>query len=164
MRKKADKKYNLVEDDEMDEEPLVKDKLAKNRESAKISRKRKKVYIELLETKVTELQDRLRECRELCEHYQDCIGKYFYSLDLCHELIMNQEQWKDKANQLMEHEDGKIASELLVEELRIQETSKQINQIVVNKILDNLYPFPLNYLIDNKLTAEVQWKLQQLEK
>ena len=53
-----DKKYNFSEEDDMDEEPIQpNDKLAKNRESAKNSRKRKKVYVELLETKVEELQD-----------------------------------------------------------------------------------------------------------
>ena len=41
--------------------PEVKnqDKLAKNRESARNSRKRKKIYVELLETKVSELTDEI---------------------------------------------------------------------------------------------------------
>lgn len=45
----------MKEEDELDQEPIGNDKLSKNRESAKNSRKRKKMYIELLETKVSEL-------------------------------------------------------------------------------------------------------------
>ncbi|CAK57350.1 unnamed protein product (macronuclear) [Paramecium tetraurelia] len=42
----------------------VQQKLAKNRESAKNSRARKKIYYELLETKVKELQDELDKVKE----------------------------------------------------------------------------------------------------
>jgi hypothetical protein len=43
------------------------DKLAKNRESARNSRKRKKIYLELLEHKVTNLSDNLEVYKQICE-------------------------------------------------------------------------------------------------
>jgi hypothetical protein len=45
------------------------DKLAKNRESARNSRKRKKIYVELLETKVSELTEEISQLKETCRKY-----------------------------------------------------------------------------------------------
>lgn len=43
------------------------DKLAKNRESARNSRKRKKIYLEMLEHKVTNLSENLEVYKGICE-------------------------------------------------------------------------------------------------
>jgi hypothetical protein len=43
------------------------DKLAKNRESARNSRKRKKIYLELLENKVTKLSEQLESSKKVYE-------------------------------------------------------------------------------------------------
>lgn len=44
-------------------------KLAKNRESARNSRKRKKMYYDLLEQKVQDLQDEVDRLKEACMKY-----------------------------------------------------------------------------------------------
>jgi hypothetical protein len=46
------------------------DKLAKNRESARNSRKRKKIYLELLENKVTLLSEQLETYKTVFERNQ----------------------------------------------------------------------------------------------
>lgn len=46
------------------------DKLAKNRESARNSRRRKKIYLELLENKVTKLSEQLDIFRNVNEKTQ----------------------------------------------------------------------------------------------
>lgn len=46
------------------------DKLAKNRESARNSRRRKKIYLELLENKVTKLSEQLDVFRNVNEKTQ----------------------------------------------------------------------------------------------
>lgn len=47
------------------------DKLAKNRESARNSRRRKKIYLELLENKVTKLSESLEQFKSVNEKTQD---------------------------------------------------------------------------------------------
>ncbi|KAM3132403.1 hypothetical protein pb186bvf_015503 [Paramecium bursaria] len=47
------------------------DKLAKNRESARNSRRRKKIYLELLENKVTKLSEQLEVFKKVYERNQD---------------------------------------------------------------------------------------------
>lgn len=49
-------------------------KLARNRESARNSRKRKKIYLELLENKVTQLNEFLNESKEINKNSEDLLG------------------------------------------------------------------------------------------
>ena len=48
----------------MKAEKTLEEKLVRNRESARSSRKRKKIYIELLENKVKGLSDELEKTKE----------------------------------------------------------------------------------------------------
>lgn len=53
-------------------------KLAKNRESARNSRKRKKMYFEMLESKVVELSDELKEAKNRIKYLEENQDKLFY--------------------------------------------------------------------------------------
>lgn len=53
-------------------------KLAKNRESARNSRKRKKMYFEMLESKVVELSDELKEAKNKIKDLEENQDKLFY--------------------------------------------------------------------------------------
>ena len=53
-------------------------KLAKNRESARNSRKRKKVYFEMLEAKVVELSDELTAAKRKIKQLEDSQDKLSY--------------------------------------------------------------------------------------
>ena len=57
----------LLEIDGLDLEDRLNEKLAKNRESARNSRKRKKIYIELLEKKIDQLQHELNSAKKQLE-------------------------------------------------------------------------------------------------
>jgi len=63
----------LTSEKDLDEEDKEQIKLARNRESARNSRKRKKMYLELLEKKVTQLSEFLQESKKICKNSQNLL-------------------------------------------------------------------------------------------
>ncbi|KAM3141936.1 hypothetical protein pb186bvf_006022 [Paramecium bursaria] len=83
------------------EQDPVQQKLAKNRESARNSRARKKIYYELLETKVNELQDEVDRLREQCKNYSKSIDIQNKSQEKFSLFLEQQQQLFDKLETLL---------------------------------------------------------------
>ncbi|CAD8194109.1 unnamed protein product [Paramecium octaurelia] len=64
---KLEKKVSNFQDDS------TQAKLLRNRESAKNSRKRKKIYLELLENRVNTLKDELEKCKKIIKDHSNCM-------------------------------------------------------------------------------------------
>ncbi|CAD8057353.1 unnamed protein product [Paramecium sonneborni] len=93
------------------------DKLAKNRESARNSRKRKKIYLELLETKVTKLSEQLETFKRINEQTT--------------ELATN---LQSKINQKQDQDQNKI---ILFSNLQ-NSVQSNINEMNIDTIIESL--------------------------
>lgn len=67
MTPKFERKISTYTDDS------TQAKLIRNRECAKNSRKRKKIYLELLENRVNTLKEELEKCKRIIKGHSNCM-------------------------------------------------------------------------------------------
>ncbi|CAD8207041.1 unnamed protein product [Paramecium pentaurelia] len=141
----SEQKSSLQSGGEMSE-----DRLARNRVAARNSRARKRLYFELLENKVKDLQDEIDRLNELCQNqakqiqqYRECQEDYQYKLELQKKLIEQLEicQIKDE-----DQETTKFVLEQL-KECQLNTEKKTVGNQYIENLLEILLPIELKYIV-----------------
>ncbi|KAL4506053.1 hypothetical protein ABPG72_013814 [Tetrahymena utriculariae] len=132
-------------------EKKLNEKLVRNRESARNSRKRKKIYIELLETKVANLNEELEKTKRALESNNQYLNKMSFQTQLAG-LNLNQTQLLDKLEKCIQSNGEENEINLLLDSLRFRlgATGKEritaINYFF-KQILDICIPTHFRYLL-----------------
>ncbi|CAD8119048.1 unnamed protein product [Paramecium sonneborni] len=126
-------------------------KQVRNRESARNSRARKKIYFELLETRVKDLQDENDKLREQCISLQKSIETYSKQQDKYQQFLTQQQKLFERLEEciIQEKDEGEI--EILLDALKFRTSSNKQERIDAAKsysysILDVSLPLQAKYL------------------
>jgi len=127
-------------------------KLARNRESARNSRKRKKIYIELLEKKVDQLTQELESTKKQLELNSCNLNKMNLQSKYLTGLNQGKQQLFDKLEKMMASKADESEINLLIDSLRLRlgATGKErVNAInyYFKQIYDILIPVHMKYLL-----------------
>jgi len=141
--------YDVLKSDEIEK---LNVKLARNRESARNSRKRKKVYIELLEKKVAQLQLELVNSRKQLEVNNNSFNKLCGQSKLMNTLYSGKQQLFEKLERMLtgKIDEGEVS--LLIDSLRFRlgasgkERTSAIN-FFFKQIIDLNVPVHMKYLL-----------------
>ncbi|CAD8205576.1 unnamed protein product [Paramecium pentaurelia] len=126
-------------------------KQVRNRESARNSRARKKIYFELLEIKVKDLQDENDKLRDQCINMQKSIEIYNKQQDKFQTFLNQQQQLFEKLEECIRQEKDDTEIEILLDALKYRISSNKQERIDSAKsyafsILDVTLPLPTKYL------------------
>ncbi|CAD8106416.1 unnamed protein product [Paramecium primaurelia] len=141
----SEQKSSLQSGGEMSE-----DKLAKNRVAARNSRARKRLYFELLENKVKDLQDEIDRLNEVCQNqakqiqkYRECQENYQFQLETQKKLIEQLEVCQIKDQDL---ETTKFVLEQM-KECQLNSDKNMVGNQYIENLLEILLPIELKYIV-----------------
>ncbi|CAD8108135.1 unnamed protein product [Paramecium primaurelia] len=137
-----------INDGNMDPSRL---KQVKNRESARNSRARKKIYFELLETRVQELQDENDKLREQCNNLSKSIENYNKQQDKFQQFLEQQQKLFERLEDCINQGKDATEIEILLDALKYRTSSNKQERIDAAKsysysILDVCLPLQTKYL------------------
>lgn len=141
--------YDVLKSDEIEK---LNVKLARNRESARNSRKRKKVYIELLEKKVSQLQQELVNSKKQLELNSNSFNKLCGQSKLMNTLYSGKQQLFEKLDKMLSSKTDEGEVSLLIDSLRFRlgasgkERTSAIN-FFFKQIIDLNVPVHMKYLL-----------------
>ncbi|CAD8212414.1 unnamed protein product [Paramecium pentaurelia] len=126
-------------------------KQVRNRESARNSRARKKIYFELLETRVQELQDENDKLREQCNSLLKSIENYNKQQDKYSQFLEQQQQLFDRLENCINQGKDVTEIEILLDALKYRTSSNKQERIDAAKsylyqILNVCLPLQTKYL------------------
>ncbi|CAD8211917.1 unnamed protein product [Paramecium octaurelia] len=126
-------------------------KQVRNRESARNSRARKKIYFELLETRVQELQDENDKLREQCNNLSKSIENYNKQQDKFSQFLEQQEKLFERLEDCINQGKDATEIEILLDALKYRTSSNKQERIDAAKsysysILDVCLPLQTKYL------------------
>ncbi|CAK65253.1 unnamed protein product (macronuclear) [Paramecium tetraurelia] len=126
-------------------------KQVKNRESARNSRARKKIYFELLETRVQELQDENDKLREQCTTLSKSIENFNKQQDKFSQFLEQQEKLFERLEDCIKQGKDATEIEILLDALKYRTSSNKQERIDAAKsysysILDVCLPLQTKYL------------------
>jgi len=127
-------------------------KLAKNRESARNSRIRKKVYIELLEKTVDQLQTELVTARKQLENNSSNLNKVSFQSKPMHNLHTAKQQLFERLEKMVDGKADESEVSFLIDSLRLRFGASGKERVdVVNymfkQIVEFLVPVHMKYLL-----------------
>jgi len=151
MGVKKVRSYDTLKFDEFGKEKLNM-KLARNRESARNSRKRKKVYIELLEKKVEHLTQELNATKKQLELNSNNMNKMSMQTKLMNGLVQGKQQLFDKLEKMLQANVDESEVNLLIDSLRLRLGAtgrERVNAInyFFKQVYDILIPVHMKYLL-----------------
>ncbi|CAD8128204.1 unnamed protein product [Paramecium sonneborni] len=126
-------------------------KQVRNRESARNSRARKKIYFELLETRVQELQDENDKLREQCNNLLKSIEIYNKQQDKFSQFLEQQQKLFERLEDCINQGKDATEIEILLDALKYRTSSNKQERIDAAKsysysILDVCLPLQTKYL------------------
>ncbi|CAD8211919.1 unnamed protein product [Paramecium octaurelia] len=129
---------------------MSEDRLARNRVAARNSRARKRLYFELLENKVKDLQDEIDRLNELCQNqakqiqkYRECKDDYQFKLETQRKLIEQLEVCQIK-------EEDSETTKIVLDQLKECQLNSEKNTIgcqYIENLLEILLPIELRYIV-----------------
>ncbi|CAK69119.1 unnamed protein product (macronuclear) [Paramecium tetraurelia] len=139
----SEQKSSLQSGGEMSE-----DRLAKNRVAARNSRARKRLYFELLENKVKDLQDEIDRLNELCQNQAKQIQKYRecqekFSFETQKKLIEQLEVCQIKDQDL--HSTKFVLEQM--KECQFNSDKNMVGDQYIENLLEILLPIELKYIV-----------------
>mmetsp|Transcript_10279 Transcript_10279/g.11687 ORF Transcript_10279/g.11687 Transcript_10279/m.11687 type:complete len:568 (-) Transcript_10279:65-1768(-) len=133
-------------------EDRLNEKLAKNRESARNSRKRKKIYIELLEKKIDQLQQELNSTKKQLEINTMTLDKATKHSQVMNNIVQGKQQLFSKLEKMITTEADENEVNFLLDSLRLRmgatgsERERAID-FFFKQIYDILLPTHMKYLL-----------------
>ncbi|CAD8058340.1 unnamed protein product [Paramecium sonneborni] len=146
--KKSLDKDNGYSHEEQDYDDSNKIKLAKNRQSARDSRKRKKIYVELLELKVSELNKQIEVLQKNVEQQNIFINHCVKIPSLISDFNLNyQNQF-----QILSQNITKKQLQILDEEFGVNSEKRDcLCNIIFNTLVDHILPYDLKKTIETAI-------------
>jgi len=141
--------YDVLRSDDMEK---INVKLARNRESARNSRKRKKIYIDLLERKVDQLTKELDTTKKQLDLNTDNLNKICFKSKLMNTLINGRMQLFERLEKMLNGKVDETEINLLIDSLRLRlgangkERVEAINYFF-KQIIEILIPVHMKYLL-----------------
>ncbi|CAK65252.1 unnamed protein product (macronuclear) [Paramecium tetraurelia] len=136
---------------------MSEDRLARNRVAARNSRARKRLYFELLENKVKDLQDEIDRLNELCQNQAKQIQKYRECKEDVEIQILPQYQFKlETQRKLIEQlevcqikEEDSETTKIVLDQLKECQLNSEKNTVgyqYIENLLEILLPIELRYI------------------
>ncbi|CAD8124007.1 unnamed protein product [Paramecium sonneborni] len=129
---------------------MSEDKLARNRVAAKNSRARKRLYFELLETKVKDLQDEIDRLNELCQNQAKQIQKYKECQENYQNQLENQKKLIEQLEVCQIKDQDQNTTQFILEQLKDCQLNSDKNTIgnqYIDNLLEILLPIEQKYII-----------------
>jgi len=141
--------YDVLKPDEFNR---LNVKLARNRESARKSRKRKKVYIELLEKKVDQLQQELNATVKQLEQNTTSLSQVTVQNKIMSSLYSGKQQLYEKLEKMLNSNTDETEISFLIDSLRLRlgaNGKERVNAInyFFKQIIDFVVPVHMKYLL-----------------
>ncbi|KAL4467063.1 hypothetical protein ABPG74_010660 [Tetrahymena malaccensis] len=136
----------------VDEIEKMNQKLARNRESARNSRKRKKIYIELLETKVATISEELEKTKRVLETNNQYLNKLSFQTQILNGFIFGRQQLYEKIEKAIQSQAEENEINLMLDSLRFRLGAAGKERITAvnyffKQILDICVPTHYRYLL-----------------
>ncbi|CAD8128203.1 unnamed protein product [Paramecium sonneborni] len=129
---------------------MSEDRLARNRVAARNSRARKRLYFELLETKVKDLQDEIDRLNELCQNQAKQIQKFKENQENYQYLLENQKKLIEQLEVCQIKDQDQNTTQFVLEQLKECQLNFDKNTIgnqYIDNLLEILLPIELKYIL-----------------